>query len=291
MQTAITLNSVRKTYNSREVLKGLSAELPKGRFIVLLGKNGAGKSTLLRAIAGFEAIDDGQIVVLGSDLEEENLARRQSTAFVSEMIEIGLNRTLEKVAEFAASFHPKWDQAVFDKFFSLFGLPRDGMFSGLSRGQRIQFLFSMAAAQKPDLYLLDEVTSVLDAHARYQTMAHLKSEVDRGATVILATNIATETQGFGNHVIFVDDGLMKLNCATSELTSRFAKFKVPRQELQKITSIKTARPVYLNPDDTISYLLPVETNVSISELTPYADRRAITIEDLFVYYTGPESHV
>ncbi|WP_413288396.1 ATP-binding cassette domain-containing protein [Bdellovibrio sp. HCB337] len=282
---SVNAREVVKTYGGRRIFNGLNLKVRRGQFTVLLGKNGAGKSTLLRLIAGLEPTDSGEIDVLGSNVEFEDVGRRQKTAFISETISADAGSSIERIVKAYISIQPNWDGEIFNKFIQTFNLSLDKLFGSLSRGQKIQFFFALAAASKPDLYLLDEVTSVLDASARFEVLNHIRGEVARGASVLLATNIAAETHNFANEITFLIGGSTGLSCSVDELQTRFGKFRVPVESTSTFKIPDSARPVQLNRDGSISYLIS-------SEAMPrdvLLDQRGVTIEDVFIYFTGPES--
>lgn len=281
---ALTASKVVKTYAGRSIFKDLNLIVPRGQFTVLLGKNGTGKSTLLRLIAGLEPADAGEIVVLGSDVETENVVRRQKTAFISEMTTVDPSYPIDQIAKAYSPLQPNWDAQIFEKFIQIFNLSADMRFGNLSRGQKIQFFFVFAAGSKPDLYLLDEVTSVLDANARFEVMTHIRGEVEKGASVLLATNIAAEAHNFANEIIFLVDGSVGLKCSVDDLQTRFAKFRVRVEVAATFNIPAAARPVQLNRDGSISYLIPAED----AQKDALEDQRGVTIEDVFIYFTGPE---
>jgi len=281
---AMMASEVIKIYAGRQIFKGLNLSVPRGQFTVLLGKNGAGKSTLLRLIAGLEPADAGEISVLGSNVEIESVARRQKVAFISEMISADPSYSISKIVKAYCPLQPSWDASIFERFIHTFNLSLDNRFGNLSRGQKVQFLFAMAAGSKPDLYLLDEVTSVLDASARFEVMNHIRGEVAKGASVLLATNIAAETHNFANEIIFLVDGAIGLKCSVDDLQTRFAKFRVPVENAATSKIPDSARPVQLNRDGSISYLIPAE----LAQKDALQDQRGVTIEDVFIYFTGPE---
>jgi ABC-2 type transport system ATP-binding protein len=280
-RAAIIASDVSKAY-SFPVLKSLNLEIRAGKFTVLLGKNGSGKSTLLRLIYGQEAVDSGAIRVLGTEVDYESLSRRQSVVFISEQITLDPFADLVKIAEVHRSLYPKWSEGLLEKFIVAFGLDLRSRFGHLSRGQRIQFFFALAAASQPDLYLLDEVTSVLDANARFEVFTHLKAQTAKGATVVLATNIAAETHNFAHHVVFLSDGQINFDAPLEEMQSKFVKFRLAPE----MPSTEHSRPVQINKDGSISYLTKIMTG---QVLPGPIDNRGVTIEDVFVYFTGPEA--
>ena len=288
VELAVKLNGVSKSYGGHSIFRDLSLKMEYGVFAVMMGKNGAGKSTLMRLIAGLEACDAGELNVLGSDLESENLNRRQTVAYVSEQIALDPRYVLSKAIEACLPFYPNWDQSLFDRFVMSFGLNLTKRFGGLSRGQKVQFLFAIAAASKPKIFLLDEVTSVLDANARFEVMSHLKNEVSKGASVLLATNIAAEAHNYANEIVLLNNGRIGLQCSDDELQARFTKFRLHADTLQLSQFPKEARPVQLNRDGSVSYLIPSVPAHPIASVEKI-DQRGVTIEDVFVYFTGPEN--
>lgn len=283
---AIYLN---KTYGNRPVLKGVSLEIQEGEFWTLLGRNGSGKSTLMRILMRQIPVDQGELVFTGLKHPSEHLNQVFCVLEKeNEAHDWDLGAYYQKLSE----FYPHWSQVEFDRITLLYGVPLDRKPDQLSRGQKTQVQIAAALASGAKLILLDEVTAVLDARARAHSLRELRAFCDRGGSVLLATNIATEVQGFATHVFVLENGSIVLNHSVQKLQEIYFKTLCDESKMSSLLTAKTSWvPVGQNSNKTFS-LVNKRSNLSgagFKELDP--DRRGITIEDVFLYHTSSEPEI
>jgi iron(III) transport system ATP-binding protein len=200
-----------KRFGNFVALDHIDLEVEKGEFVVLLGPSGCGKTTLLRAIAGLEQQDEGKIFQAGIDISRLPPAHRdygivfQSYALfpnlsVSENVAYGLrNRKID-----AHMIRQRVEQML-----ALVGLPgsQEKFSSQLSGGQQQRVALARALATSPNLLLLDEPLSALDAIERLR----LRSEIRRlqtrlGVTTIMVTHDQEEALSMADRIVVMDRG-------------------------------------------------------------------------------------
>jgi multiple sugar transport system ATP-binding protein len=208
----LELRDLNKTYNSTSVpVKDLSLSVEEGEFLTLLGPSGCGKSTILRLIAGLEQPTRGQVMIQGrnvSGLEpgERNIAMVfQSYALyphmtVQENIASGLK--LRKLAD--SDIQQRIGETA--KFLGLEAF-LDRKPSQLSGGQRQRVAVARALVRRPDVFLLDEPLSNLDALLRERVRAELKQLFSaQKAPVVYVTHDQTEAMTLSTKVAVLYDG-------------------------------------------------------------------------------------
>ena len=190
----------------------LSAE--RGEFVVLLGPSGCGKTTLLRAVAGLEPQDSGSIVHRGRDISRLPPAQRdygivfQSYALfpnltVGQNVAYGLNNRRAGREQFR--------QRV-DEMLALVGLPgSEAKYPAqLSGGQQQRIALARALATRPDLMLLDEPLSALDAIERVRLRAEIrKLQQALGVTAIMVTHDQEEALSMADRVVVMKSGAIQ----------------------------------------------------------------------------------
>jgi multiple sugar transport system ATP-binding protein len=208
----LELRDLNKTYTSTSVpVKDLSLSVEEGEFLTLLGPSGCGKSTILRLIAGLEQPTRGQVMIQGrnvSGLEpgERNIAMVfQSYALyphmtVQENVASGLK--LRKLAD--SDIQQRIAETA--KFLGLEDL-LDRKPSQLSGGQRQRVAVARALVRRPDVFLLDEPLSNLDALLRERVRAELKQLFSaQKAPVVYVTHDQTEAMTLSTKVAVLYDG-------------------------------------------------------------------------------------
>ncbi len=213
MQTdpIISLRGLRVAYGANEVLKGIDLAIAPGSFVALLGASGCGKTTLLRALSGFTPASAGSISVKGRDISGEPPERRgmamvfQSYALWSHMNvaqNIGYGLRLRRVAR------DEIKQRV-GNLLNMLGLDGFGERSvdELSGGQRQRVALGRALAVEPQILLLDEPLSNLDARVRMQMRHEIRSiQRQLGVTAILVTHDREEAMVMADQMVILDQG-------------------------------------------------------------------------------------
>ena len=178
MAAFVTLRDVRKEYRMGEVLikasDGISFELEKGEFVVIVGPSGAGKTTVLNMLGGMDTCDSGEIIVDGQDIaklkkKEITRYRRYDIGFVFQFYNLVQNPTAKENVELATQICR--DAADAAQMLEKVGLEdrMDNFPAQLSGGEQQRVSIARALAKNPKLLLCDEPTGALD----YQTGKHI----------------------------------------------------------------------------------------------------------------------
>jgi len=207
----VTLTGVQKYYGDYHALRGISAEIGQGEFFSLLGPSGCGKTTLLRAIAGFEDISQGHILLDGRDTDGVPPNRRptnmvfQSYAIfphmsVAENVGFGLRRSGKSTAE---------KRKAVGEALEMVGLGQFGARAAhaLSGGQRQRVALARALIMKPKVLLLDEPLSALDKKMREVMQVELiRLQREVGITFILVTHDQEEALVMSDRIAVMFEG-------------------------------------------------------------------------------------
>ncbi|PWV95375.1 carbohydrate ABC transporter ATP-binding protein (CUT1 family) [Hoeflea marina] len=201
----------RVSYGELEVLKGVDLSVAKGEFVALLGSSGCGKTTLLRTIAGFHTPSHGAIRIDGRDVTREPPDRRgmalvfQSYALWPHMTvdqNIGYGLKIRRVGAGAAAARIAEVRALLG--LDALGRRKPGELSG---GQRQRVALGRALAINPDILLLDEPLSNLDARIRL-TVRHEISALQRrlGITAVHVTHDREEAMVMADRIVILNGG-------------------------------------------------------------------------------------
>jgi multiple sugar transport system ATP-binding protein len=207
----VKLQEVARKFGNVTAIEDITLEVPNGEFWVLVGPSGCGKSTILRAIAGLESITAGQIYI-GDYLVNNIPARQRDVAMVfqnyalyphlsvAENLAFGLRMRREAEADINRKV-----QAVARSLNIEHLLKRKP--KQLSGGQQQRVALGRAIARQPQVFLLDEPLSNLDAQLRDDTRAELKQLHDRvGTTTIYVTHDQIEAMTLADRIVVLKDG-------------------------------------------------------------------------------------
>jgi len=196
-----------------------------GEFLVLVGPSGCGKSTMLRMIAGLESVDSGSISIGDRDVtdlapKDRNIAMVfQSYALYPHMTvaeNIGFNLKINNVDKAEIKQRVEETARMLDLSDLLERKP-----AKLSGGQRQRVAMGRAIVRKPEVFLMDEPLSNLDAKLRVQTRTQV-AELQRqlGVTTIYVTHDQVEAMTMGHRIAVLKDGVLQQVAAPQELFSK-----------------------------------------------------------------------
>jgi len=193
----IILEEVRKSYNGRPALRGVTAMVEKGEFVFLTGASGAGKSTLLRLLYRAELPDSGKVVVAGRDLlslkrrEVAELRRRVGVVFQD--FKLLRRRTVGENVSFALALLGLPARDIQRRTYlalKQMGLQHrlNALPDELSGGEQQRVAIARAVVLKPDLLVADEPTGNLDPEHSEELLELFRTINYQGTTVLVATH-------------------------------------------------------------------------------------------------------
>ncbi len=208
---ALEIEGLCKAYRGKRALDGVSFSVPKGGLTVILGAAGAGKTTTLRMIAGLETADSGLILLGGRDcggLEPKD----RNLAMIFDNLALYPNKTgFENIANplrIAGMAKAEIETRVQEVAATL-KIPHilSRLPKTMSGGERQRVALGRALVRKPDLFLLDEPLSSLDAMLRIELRAELRRlQLELGGTFVLATPDFTEAMAIADTVVMLREG-------------------------------------------------------------------------------------
>ena len=214
---ALVLDGVHKSFGRNEVLRGIDLTLAPHEVVCLIGASGSGKSTLLRCVNLLEPVDAGRIVVGGTEITapgtDVNAVRRgigivfQAFNLFPHMTVLR-NVTLAPTRALGLARADAGAQAL--ELLERFGLAdkRDEYPDRLSGGQQQRVAIVRALAMRPELMLLDEVTSALDPELVAEVLNVIRELAEGGMTMLIATHEMGFARDIADRVCFLDDGLI-----------------------------------------------------------------------------------
>ncbi|MBR5341054.1 MAG: amino acid ABC transporter ATP-binding protein [Erysipelotrichaceae bacterium] len=212
----IEVNNVRKSFDKLGVLSDISFTVEKGEVVCLIGPSGSGKSTMLRCINLLEDIDEGQIVVLGQDINKikDINAYRKQVGMVFQQFNLFANMNVIENCILAQVKVLKKDRKSAEET-AMEQLKKVGMGdfvyaypSTLSGGQKQRVAIARALCMNPEILLFDEPTSALDPEMVGEVLSVIKDLANEDMTMIVVTHEMGFAKDVADKVIFMDDGLI-----------------------------------------------------------------------------------
>ncbi|MCZ2849702.1 ABC transporter ATP-binding protein [Modestobacter sp. VKM Ac-2978] len=211
----VTYDSATRLYAGadRPAVDALNLEIEDGEFLVLVGPSGCGKSTSLRMLAGLEDIDGGRILIGGKDVTDV-AAKERDIAMVFQNYALYPHMTVADNMGFAlkmAGIGKEERRSRVEDAAKLLDLEPylDRKPKALSGGQRQRVAMGRAIVRSPQVFLMDEPLSNLDAKLRVQTRTQIASLQRRlGVTTVYVTHDQVEAMTMGDRVAVLKDGLL-----------------------------------------------------------------------------------
>ena len=182
-ENVVELDGVSRRFGKTVALDGLSLRVPRGCVYGLVGVNGAGKTTLIKHILGLLKARSGSVRVFGLDPVRNPVAVLRRIGYLSEERDLPEWMRIDELMRYTAAYHPNWDQAHAEELLKTFGLDASKKVKNLSKGMRAQAGLVAAVAHRPDLLVLDELSTGLDAVIRRDILkAIIRTVADDGRT-------------------------------------------------------------------------------------------------------------
>jgi polar amino acid transport system ATP-binding protein len=216
-ETAVAIQGLHKSFGKLEVLRGIDLEVAQHEVVCLIGASGSGKSTLLRCLNLLEPIDAGRIELHGEEItgrgvDVNRVRRRIGIVFQAYNLfphmSVLRNVTLAPMKALGTSRAQANTEAT--ELLTRFGLAerRHDYPDRLSGGQQQRVAIVRALAMRPDLMLLDEVTSALDPELVAEVLSVIRELAASGMTMLIATHEMSFARDIASRVCFLDEGVL-----------------------------------------------------------------------------------
>ena len=224
----IEVEHLRKTYGTTVAVDDLSLHVMPGEIFGVLGRNGAGKTTTVEIVGGLRTPDGGDVRVLGLDPRHDARTLHERVGLQLQESELPGRITVREAMDLYASFYA--DPADPATLLSDLGLTdRAGaQYQKLSGGQKQRLSVALALVGNPEVAILDELTTGLDAHARRETWSLIEAIRARGVTIVLVTHLMEEAERLCDRIAVVDAGRVVATGTPEELAARASAEQVLR---------------------------------------------------------------
>jgi lipooligosaccharide transport system ATP-binding protein len=292
---ALRLRSVVKSYGKIQAVAGLDLDVPEGTCVGLLGPNGAGKSTTMKMLTAQVIADSGELDVLGYRLPGESKSARAEMGVCPQLDNLDTTLTVEQnllVFTYLYRIARAERKATIERALEIANLKdrRGDKVDKLSGGMRRRLLIARALLHGPRLLLLDEPTVGLDPQIRQELWALIDALRSEGTSILMSTHYIEEAERLADTVTIMSDGKAVATGRPGELVTEHAGREVlevygPPARLAEVEVSAAQGGLRTRRTGTSVALLGVEGR---NGDLPDGERRATTLEDVFVLLTGEE---
>jgi ABC-2 type transport system ATP-binding protein len=286
MNTAISIENVKKTLGNREVLKGISFTVEMGDIFGYLGPNGAGKTTTIRILLGLFQANSGKLEILGQNI---NLSEtRKKIGFVLDYDGLYDNMTAEENLEYYSQIYGLFKvRGRINELLDMVDLgdrakDRVGTYS---KGMRQRLALARAMVHDPEVLILDEPTAGVDPSGQIEMrqimldVAHKKNK-----TIFLSSHNLDEVQRICNRIALIDRGEIKLYGELESLRQGMSKRTVIIETAQNIpesllTELKGLSYLGLQEMKEKSLIFSPQLGTEVSDIISILTNRGVKIEE------------
>lgn len=207
----ISVKELKKFFGEVKAVNGISFEVQKGEVFGLLGPNGAGKTTTIKLLLGLLEPNEGEIEVLGLDPEKDEIEIKSRVGYVSEEPLIFKSLTPKDLFNFIASIRQlnpiEASEKAYEYMESLGALEYyEQLIATLSHGNKQKIQVIAAILHEPDLLILDEPLSGLDAKSVKVMKEILDIHLEKGGSVLFSTHIMEVAQELCDRIGIMNNG-------------------------------------------------------------------------------------
>jgi spermidine/putrescine ABC transporter ATP-binding subunit len=221
----LSIRNVAKTFGRNAVLRNISLEIAEGEFLTILGESGSGKTTLLRIVAGFEHASAGELWMGGERLDQQPPYRRRVNTvfqhyalFPHLTVEQNVGYGLRVARRPRAEIMQRVAEALEKVKMSAYAKSKPSKISG---GQQQRVALARALVNRPQLLLLDEPLSALDANLRRQMQVELKSlQREVGIAFVFVTHDQEEAMVMSDRIALLRSGELEQVASPREIYNR-----------------------------------------------------------------------
>lgn len=288
----ISVDNITVDYGGGKGVFDLSFSVKKGEVLGFLGPNGAGKTTTIRQLMGFAHPDKGKCSILGLDCKTKSAEIQKSLGYLPGEIAFMGDMTGMNFIKFIADLKGLKDLSRAHELIEYFELNTSGKIKRMSKGMKQKIGLVCAFMQNPDIIIMDEPTSGLDPLMQVKFIDLVKSEKERGATVLMSSHMFEEIEKTCDRAVIIKSGKLVANediktlkenkrkgfvvtLSDNDEADKFAK------EVSSVESIEN-NVVTVGIHGDIMPFIKTLANYQIVNLEPVTQ----SLENLFMHYYG-----
>ena len=281
----LELTNITKTFGSFKALDDLTMTVPQGSVYGLVGPNGAGKSTAIRHALGVYRPDSGSVTFDGQPVYE-NPDCKVRMCSIPDDIFFFPSATLEDMHAYYKGLYPQFDDALFQKLYEVFQLPKKSPIRRFSKGMQKQAAFHLSICTRPDMLILDEPVDGLDPVMRRQVWSLLLSDVSqRETTVLISSHNLRELEDICDHVGIMDHGKMLLEKSLADMQGATHKLQIVGDVPEELEILHESSSGRLQTLVVRGNAEEIEARVKAAN-PAYFDVLPLSLEEIFIYELG-----
>ena len=281
----LEMKNVTKTFGKLKALDDLTMTVPRGSVYGLVGPNGAGKSTAIRLMTGIYRPDSGSVTLEGMPVYE-NPVNKLRMGYIPDDVFYFPSASMEEMRKFYKGIYPQVDDALYERLFDAFQLPKKSPIRRFSKGMQKQAAFHLSICTRPEMLILDEPVDGLDPVMRRQVWSLILSDVaSQGTTVRISSHNLRELEDVCDHVGIMDHGKMLLERSLADMQGVTHKLQLVGEVPEGLTILHESQTGRLKTLVVRGSAQEISLKVSASDPL-YFDVLPLSLEEIFIYELG-----
>lgn len=220
MENMVEFNNVYKSYSSKEVLKGVNLNIPKGKIVGLLGPNGSGKTTMIKLMNNLLQADEGSIEIKGM---KPSVETKKIVSYLPEKTYLNDWMKVKDILGFFKDFYADFDMEKADQMIESLKIDKNEKLKTMSKGTKEKVQLILVMSRNADLYILDEPIGGVDPAARSYILKTILANYNENSTLLIATHLISEIENICDDVIFISNGEIVLKGNVDEIREEKGK--------------------------------------------------------------------
>jgi ABC-2 type transport system ATP-binding protein len=222
MEAIISIKHLFKSYGARPVLKDINLEVYPGQVIGYIGPNGAGKSTTVKILCGLITDYEGEVRIKGLDLKKDTVEVKRMIGYVPELAELYDVLTPLEYLSFTGALYNLDEEVCTERIYRMmnaFGLMPNinQRMDSFSKGMRQKVLLASGLLHNPDIIILDEPLSGLDANSVIIIKNLIGKLAKDGKTIFYCSHMMDVVEKVSDRIVLIDEGRIVANGTFEEL--------------------------------------------------------------------------
>ena len=220
MENIVEFKDVHKSYSKKEVLKGVSLNIPKGKIVGLLGPNGSGKTTMIKLMNGLLQADEGSIEIKGMKPSKET---KKIVSYLPERTYLNDWMKVKDILEFFHDFYEDFDVQKANEMLKNLNIDKNEKLKTMSKGTKEKVQLILVMSRKANLYILDEPIGGVDPAARSYILKTILTNYNEDSTLLIATHLISEIENICDDILFISNGEIVLQGNVDEIREEKGK--------------------------------------------------------------------
>ena len=213
----LQIKDLYKSFDEKQIIKGVSFNVAEGKIVGLLGKNGSGKSTIIKMINDLLTIDSGEILVDGKKIGSET---KSLISYLPERGCLDKSKKIYQVLNFYQDFYNDFDIEKAEKLLTELELDKNLKLAKMSKGMLEKLSLVLTMSRRAKLYVLDEPLGGVDPATRDKILRTIMSNFSENSSLLITTHLVSDVEKILDEVIIIDEGKVVLQGDADEIRER-----------------------------------------------------------------------